>query len=363
MAPPDDVAQDSQPLRLSELFTENSKQRRNDLEFNRRIYMVNNNPDFHVLMARTFKHYPGAATIALPDAQTRTAAAGPVALFGARRSVRRFDKRPPTLKDVATLLHLCAGLTGSLEDGPTIQPVRAAPSAGALFPIEAYLAVSRVEGVEAGVYHYRVDRHVLERVSSCAPGPALAEATFDPKLFGQAAAVLIFAGAFGRSYFKYGERGYRFALLEAGHICPERVARRRLAWAWRHPGRWLRRRRGERAARPRRCGRGGALYGGGRSSPNRGARDPTARSRSSSDALPPRARGKRRPADVGPRAGSGPAEDVLPQIAVVVRQPALLLGELLGLAGADHPRRGCATCPGPAPPRSRNPCRAAPRTS
>ncbi|HMQ92400.1 MAG TPA: SagB/ThcOx family dehydrogenase [Amaricoccus sp.] len=219
MAPPDDVAQEGQPLRLSELFHENSKQRRNDLEFNRRIYMVNNNPDFHVLMARTFKHYPGAATIALPDVLPGAAAAGPVAVLGARRSVRRFDDRPLALAEVATLLHLCAGLTGSLEDGPVAQPVRAAPSAGALFPIETYLAASRIEGVEAGVYHYRVDRHVLERVSSRAPGPALAEATFDAKLFGQAAAVLIFAGAFGRSYFKYGERGYRFALLEAGHIC------------------------------------------------------------------------------------------------------------------------------------------------
>ncbi|MCB1373215.1 MAG: SagB/ThcOx family dehydrogenase [Rhodobacteraceae bacterium] len=219
MAPPDDVAQEGQPLRLSELFHENSKQRRNDLEFNRRIYMVNNNPDFHVLTAHTFKHYPGAATIALPEARPRTAAAGPAALLGARRSVRRFDERPLALEDAAALLHLCAGLTGSLEDGPVAQPVRAAPSAGALFPIETYLAVSRVQGVEAGVYHYRVDRHVLERVSSRAPGPALAEATFDAKLFGQAAAVLIFAGAFGRSYFKYGERGYRFALIEAGHIC------------------------------------------------------------------------------------------------------------------------------------------------
>jgi SagB-type dehydrogenase family enzyme len=213
--------QEPEPLRLSELFHENSKQRRNDLDFNRRIYMVNHDPEFHRLMARAFKHYPGAAVVALP-AVAPASGAELETVLAARRSVRRFAARPLALDAVARLLRLAAGLTGELDAGADDpQPVRAAPSAGALFPIEAYLAASRVEGVPAGVYHYRVDRHVLERVTSGDPAQRLAEATFDAALFGQAAAVLILTGVFGRSYFKDGERGYRFALLEAGHIAQD----------------------------------------------------------------------------------------------------------------------------------------------
>jgi len=206
-----------EPLRLSELFHENSKQRRNDLDFNRRIYMVNHDPEFHRLMARAFKHYPGAALVALPAAAPEPGG-GLETVLARRRSFRRFAARPLALDAVARLLGFAAGLTGTLDAGADPQPVRAAPSAGALFPIETYLAASRVEGVPAGVYHYRVDRHLLERVASGDPAPALVEATFDAALLGQAAAVLILAGVFGRSYFKYGERGYRFALLEAGHM-------------------------------------------------------------------------------------------------------------------------------------------------
>lgn len=49
-----------------ELYHENSKQRRNDLEFNRRIHYLTNSPHFHEVLARTFKAYPGAPVVSLP---------------------------------------------------------------------------------------------------------------------------------------------------------------------------------------------------------------------------------------------------------------------------------------------------------
>lgn len=204
--------------RFFEVFHENSKQRRHDLDFNRRIYMVNSNPEFHVLMARTFKHYPGASAVALPEVD-RMSGADVVATMRDRRSVRRFGGTALALQDLANVLGCSTGLTGQLEDGAVVQPVRAAPSAGALFPIETYVAALNVAGLPAGLYHYRVDRHELEHIQDGDPGPTLAHATFDAKLFEGAGAALLFAGAFGRSYFKYGERGYRFAVMEAGHIC------------------------------------------------------------------------------------------------------------------------------------------------
>lgn len=224
---------DPQPLRLSELYHENSKQRRNDLDFNRRVYLANSNPDFHLLLARAFKHYPGAVRIDLADVPEERAtdnSAEGLALLRGRRSVRRFEDRALGLADVSRLLQATAGITGLLEasDGGANQPVRAAPSAGALYPIETYLACLQVEGVDPGVYHYRVDRHALERVAGGTPRPVLAEATFDPRLLENAAVALVFTGVFGRSAFKYGERGYRFALLEAGHMCQNALLAARL---------------------------------------------------------------------------------------------------------------------------------------
>src|SRR5262249_54334470 len=138
-----------------------------------------------------------------------------------RRSIRRFDGKPLSLRELTRLLYFGAGITGQLDASAhgVVQPVRAAPSGGALYPIEVYAAVIAVEGIDAGLYHYAVDRRGLELVRRGNPVEALCEATSDPEMISKAAVVFILTGVFGRSHFKYGERGYRFALLKAGHIC------------------------------------------------------------------------------------------------------------------------------------------------
>lgn len=103
--------------------------------------------------------------------------------------------------------------------GATPQPVRAAPSGGAVYPLEVYLVVAAVDGLDAGIYHYAIDRHALELLRSGTFGEVLVSAASDHATFTRAAVTLVLAGIFGRSHFKYGERGYRFTLLEAGHIC------------------------------------------------------------------------------------------------------------------------------------------------
>jgi SagB-type dehydrogenase family enzyme len=211
---------DTSASRVFELFHENSKQRRNDFEFNKRIYLVNNNPEFHELMARAFKCYRGAEFTPLPIVSPDHGASFEH-VTAQRRSVRRFDDSPLEVAHVARLLYFGNGITGSLE--PTnhgvLQPVRAAPSGGALYPVEIYPVILRTEQLASGVYHYAVDRHGLELVRGGRFGDVLSQATSDPLLFSHAAVVFVLTGVFGRAHFKYGERGYRFTLLEAGHIC------------------------------------------------------------------------------------------------------------------------------------------------
>jgi SagB-type dehydrogenase family enzyme len=210
----------AEPPPLSELYHENSKQQRYNLDFSRRISFVNKNTEIHRVISKAGKSYPGAKKIALPAVTDR--ADGPTVeqVVAQRRSIRHFARRPLTLDEVSRLLHFGSGITGylpSLEHG-LLQPVRATPSGGALYPVELYVVMLADGPAETGVYHYHVSSHGLEMLSSHNLTDALARATSDPALFVNAGLVIILTGLFAKTTFKYGERGYRFVLFEAGHI-------------------------------------------------------------------------------------------------------------------------------------------------
>jgi len=94
---------------------------------------------------------------------------------------------------------------------------RAVPSAGALYPLELYVAALAVEAVDPAVYHYDPFRHRLARLAPV-DRDAVAAALVDDGLAANAAALVAVTAVFWRSRFKYGLRGYRFSLLEAGHL-------------------------------------------------------------------------------------------------------------------------------------------------
>jgi SagB-type dehydrogenase family enzyme len=155
-----------------------------------------------------------ALTLPSPDLSEATLAE---ALRG-RRSQRGFGSGGLTLLELATVLHAAYGVTSpATSDDP--QPLRAVPSGGALYPLEVYAVLARVEGAEPGLYHLDPLRHALE-VLSLGPSPVavMKEAAIYPEIVEGCAATLLVTGMFWRSRFKYGLRGYRFALLEAGHV-------------------------------------------------------------------------------------------------------------------------------------------------
>jgi SagB-type dehydrogenase family enzyme len=125
-----------------------------------------------------------------------------------RRSGRDFV-RPIGLRPLATLLDAACGL----RDGR-----RTIPSGGALYPLELFVVAHRVSGLRSGVFRYDAGLHALERHSSGDSWPAFLDASPVPELVEGAAAALLVLAIFGRTRFKYGLRGYRFALLEAGHL-------------------------------------------------------------------------------------------------------------------------------------------------
>ena len=122
-----------------------------------------------------------------------------------RRSVREFSDTPLTLAELGQLLWAAQGMTHPAG-------LRAAPSAGALYPLEVY-AVTR-----QAAYHYlprghQMTMHVQGDVRSALHAAALRQ---DPVL--KAPAVIIIAAVYARTAQKYGEeRSPRYVHLEAGH--------------------------------------------------------------------------------------------------------------------------------------------------
>ncbi len=127
-----------------------------------------------------------------------------------RRSVRDFRPAALKLAEVSQLLWAAQGITSR-------EGFRTAPSAGALYPLEVYLVVGRVEGLGAGVYLYRPHGHKLLPVGAGDRRDALAAAAYGQQWVEDGAAVLVFSAVERRTTRKYGSRGVRYVHIEVGH--------------------------------------------------------------------------------------------------------------------------------------------------
>ncbi|MFA7383511.1 MAG: SagB/ThcOx family dehydrogenase [Desulfurivibrionaceae bacterium] len=161
-----------------------------------------------------YKTYPEAETVALPRAWPEQGA-DLLSILQNRRSLRTFTDATISLEELALLLWASQGITG--QAGSYL--FRTAPSAGALYPMETYLAIQRVEGLDPGLYHFDVQGFRLERLSALPPGQGLAEACMGQGFMARAPVNFIWTAIFRRTMAKYGDRGLRYILLDGGHIC------------------------------------------------------------------------------------------------------------------------------------------------
>jgi SagB-type dehydrogenase family enzyme len=164
-----------------------------------------------------FKEMRGAeAAVALPATSER---GGLLELLGRRGSCREFAAGSLPLAVLAEILAGSYGLGRTLEfPGGLETRARSVPSAGALYPLELYLLLRQVETVADGVYHYNVLDHALERLQAELDPLAFAEAVIAAPLLENANVLVVMGAVFDRTLHKYGARGYRYILLEAGHV-------------------------------------------------------------------------------------------------------------------------------------------------
>lgn len=161
----------------------------------------------------TYKRYPIAPKVPLSPPQP-TGGAPIWDVVRQRHSVRSFQEAPLKEIELSQLLWAAQGITRVIQGFG----LRTAPSAGALYPVETYLVIHSVEGVEPGIYHYAVEPHELDQLKVGDFRAAVARAALDQEIAYLANVVFVWTAMFERSKWKYKQRAYRYVYLDAGHI-------------------------------------------------------------------------------------------------------------------------------------------------
>ncbi|MCX7912952.1 MAG: SagB/ThcOx family dehydrogenase [Thermodesulfovibrionales bacterium] len=159
-----------------------------------------------------FKEYTNKPKIKLPPADFRGISFEDALLK--RRSIREYSKGAITLRELSQLLFSAQGITGKIYG----TYLRTAPSAGALYPFEIYVIANNVEQLKQGIYHYSVRDHSIVLLKEGDFKKDLLKASIDQEMVRDAGVVFLLSAIFDRTRSKYGERGYRYVYMEAGHI-------------------------------------------------------------------------------------------------------------------------------------------------
>lgn len=160
---------------------------------------------------------PAQQIVILPKVTNKTFPGADLkTIFEHRQSVRSYSNQAISLAELSILLLYTQGIresTGQVE-------FRYVPSAGARYPIETYLLINRVEELEPGIYRYLPLDHAVV-LEDCSGGDYLdvARATKKPHMIFDSAVTFIWVACPKRVIWLFGERGWRYLFLDAGHIC------------------------------------------------------------------------------------------------------------------------------------------------
>ena len=160
---------------------------------------------------KRYKSYPEAKQIALPDPHGHQGLSLDETIEK-RRSFRDYTSEPMQLEELSRLLHAAQGITDQRRG------FRAAPSAGALYSGEIYVVAERVKGLAPGLYYYEVRGHNLVKLADGYLAKRVVAEVERPGQIERAAAYVLLTNVFQRYTRRYQNRGYRYALIDSGHI-------------------------------------------------------------------------------------------------------------------------------------------------
>jgi len=136
-----------------------------------------------------------------------------------RRSVRKYSAVPLKQEELSFLLWASSWARDFRSTEHIELTFRNVPSAGSRHPLETFLDIRRVEGIKPGLYYYHPVKHCLVLDNN---SPEIAakihEGCMFQEMIPQAAVNFIFSAVPYRTVWRYGQRGYRYLYLDAGHI-------------------------------------------------------------------------------------------------------------------------------------------------
>jgi len=152
------------------------------------------------------KEYPGVRSYPLsPDNLPNIPLQNSLLLRSSRRA---FSETPLSIQTLSSLLYYSAGVKNDKEK-------RFYPSAGARYPLETYVCSLNTE-LPKGLYHYNLRGNRLELIGSKkTPFPA---SLLNQEWIQSAGCVIFVTAVFERTTMKYRDRGYRYMLMESGHL-------------------------------------------------------------------------------------------------------------------------------------------------
>ena len=131
-----------------------------------------------------------------------------------RRTIRSFGHKPIAIQQLSQILWAAQGITGLRAFG------RAAPSAGALYPLDVYVVMGKnsIEDLDSGVYHYNPRGHSIRKIAGGDRRKDVAIASLRQMWMAKAPVLFVITAEYGRITIKYGNRGIRYAHVEVGHV-------------------------------------------------------------------------------------------------------------------------------------------------
>ena len=130
-----------------------------------------------------------------------------------RRSIRGFTPQSISQSQLSQILWAAQGITDSRGG------YRAAPSAGATYPLEIFVVCGKngIEEIGDGIYHYDVARHSLTLHHKDDVRLALARVALDQEFIYEAPVDIVICALYERTTLHYGSRGERYVYIEVGH--------------------------------------------------------------------------------------------------------------------------------------------------
>ena len=173
---------------------------------------------------------PNAVLIDLiPPDQFTVGRAPTIEVIRERISSRHFTRQALTLEELSFLLWATQGVRDKVTEDGITYIMRNVPSGGNRHPIETYLSINQVEGIQPGLYRYLPLDHklVLEKLDPALPEQVNqgsltqnSQSEDEPYYFiKEAAVVFIWTAIPYRSEWRYDKAAAKLIALDAGHIC------------------------------------------------------------------------------------------------------------------------------------------------